>query len=451
MELQEILFAAENGPIYRVAASGGSPVAVTKLENESSHRFPRFLPDGRHFLYLAIGESSTVFVGDLMAGTAKRLFVADSGAVYVPSGFVLFIRQDVLLAQEFDAGKLETVGDPKPLAEPVAYVAFGPNVGLASFSASTNGILTYRTGTSTALDNVKLTWVDRSGKELQQIGKAAPYRGVDLSPDGKRLAVHQHDGAGGDIWVFEPQRPTPLRLTFDASQENASPIWSPDGKQIAFASLRAGMWGIYQKRADGSGDERQLFQTKLLIMPMSWAPDSQSLIFTQRDTSLGDLWTLPLEDAKKAQPLLHSNFNESHGQISPDGKWISYNSNESGRPEIYVRPFPSGSGKWQVSSNGGVFSRWRPDGKEIFYLSANNNGKMMAVEVKNSGSTFVYETAKELFDSQYLNYGHGRDYHTFAVSPDGQRFLIPRPVESSSDTSSNAVTVVLNWTSLLKK
>jgi WD40 repeat protein len=299
----EILFAMDNGPIYRVPATGGSPLPVTKLENESSHRSPRFLPDGRHFLYLVIGSDvPTVSVGDIMTGSTKRLFAADTGAIYVPQGFVLFIRQGILLAQEFDAAKLEMIGDPKPLAESVSYALGGQNLGLASFSASTNGILTYRSGTSNLLDNVRLTWVDRSGKELGQVGKADPYRGVDLSPDGKKLAVHRHDGTGGDLWVFESQRPTPSRLTFDASQENASPIWSPDGKQIAFGSLRAGMWGIYQKTADGSGDERQLFQSKLPIMPMSWAPDSQSLVFWQRDKS-SDLWTLPLNDPKRLNPF----------------------------------------------------------------------------------------------------------------------------------------------------
>jgi serine/threonine-protein kinase len=148
---------------------------------------------------------------------------------------------------------------------------------------------------------------------------------------------------------------------------------------------------------------------------------------------------------------LNSGFNESHGLVSPDGKWISYNSNETGQGEIYVRPFPSGPGKWQVSTNGGSFSRWRPDGKEIFYMSAPGNKKLMSVEVKSGDSTFAYGTAREVFDTQYVNYGHGLNYHTFAVAPDGQRFLIPRTVESQSDTSSNSMIVVLNWTSLLKK
>jgi Tol biopolymer transport system component len=161
--------------------------------------------------------------------------------------------------------------------------------------------------------------------------------------------------------------------------------------------------------------------------------------------------TLQLKGDRKPAPFLQTAFDESFGQISPDGKWILYASNESGGREIYVRPFPSGSGRWQVSTKGGTYGRWRPDGKELFYLSSINNGKMMAVEVRGSGSTFGYGTAKELFDSQYINYLHGLNYHPYAVSRDGQRFLIPRPVESSSDATSNFVTVVVNWTSLLKK
>jgi Tol biopolymer transport system component len=451
-----ILFSSgPRSPLYRVAAAGGQPVAITKLlEGQSGHRFPWFLPDGRHFVYFAVGsaENSGVLAGDLQSGATKRLFAADTGAVYVPPDFLLFIRQGILLAQEFDAKKLETIGDPKPVAEQVVYSTAGPTLG--AFSASTNGVLTYRTGAARGGGGLlRLTWVDRTGKELEQIGQPGPYRGVELSPDGKRLAVHRHEGNGGDVWVFEPPRTTPLRLTFDASQDNSSPIWSADGKRIVFGSLRAGMWGLYQKPADGAGDEELLYQAKMPIMPTSWSQDGQFLVFWLVDPKTGwDLWVLPLKGDKKPQPFLQSAFNESTGQISPDGKWISYSSNESGQFEIYVRPFPSGSGRWQVSTDGGFFSQWRPDGKEIFYQTTVSRGKVMAVEVKTSGPTFEYGAARELFDSQYVNVEHaGGNYHSYAVSRDGQRFLIPRPVAAPSDTSATSFTVVLNWPSLLKK
>jgi Tol biopolymer transport system component len=446
------------GPLYRVPATGGKPVAVTKLENQGGHRYPHFLPDGQHFLYYVVPsnpENSGVYLGDLQGHPAKHVVAAETSAEFVPPGFLLFIRQGILLAQQFDARNLQTIGDPKPVAEPVLYSSGGANLGLASFSASTNGILSYRTGRAQAIEDVRLTLVDRSGKELEQLGKPGPYRGIDLSPDNKSVAGHRHDGLGGDLWIFQSPRPTPLRFTFDASVENASPVWSPDGKYIAFGSPRQGMWGLYRKPTDGSTGEELLLQDKsAVVLPVSWSPDGKFLVFDKQGTGAGgELWLLPLTGEKKPQPFLQSRFNESHAQVSPDGKWISYNSNESGTNEIYVRPFPSGAGRWQISTNGGIFSRWRADSKEIYYLTSVNNGKMMAVEVKASDSMFHYETAKELFDSKYLNYTHpgGGRWHTFAVFRDGQRFVIPRPVEAAPDTSSDSFVVVLNWQSALNK
>ena len=449
-----IVFAQDfGGPLYRVPANGGSPIAVTKLDGHANHRLPQFLPDGRRFLYLAVGgEMPEILVGDLESSETKRLFTADTAATFVEPGLLLFVRQGVLLAQQFDTRSLETVGEPRPIAEPVAYNPGGPNVGLSGFSVSNTGVLAYRTGGSQLIESVRLMWMDRSGKELEQVGEPGPYRGVELSPDERRLAVHRHDGTGGDLWVFERQRPAPLRLTFDASQENSSPLWSQDGKTIAFASLRGGMWGIYQKPADGAGEEQLLFQTKLQIMPKAWSPDGKVIVFWQRDTSF-DLWTLPLGGERKPQPFLNSRFAESHGQVSPNGKWISYNSNETGRPEIHVRPFPSGPGQWQVSTSGGVFSRWRADGKELYYLTSASRGKLMAIEIKDAGGSFEYGTATELFDSQYENYNHanGGNWHTYAVTRDGQRFLIPRPLETAAIATGTSFNVVLNWPLLLTK
>jgi Tol biopolymer transport system component len=454
-----VIATEETGLLYRVTATGGKPVAVTKNKDGErvSHRYPHFLPDGRHFLFFAAGAPSHVFVGDLQTETIKELIEADTGAFYVPPGFLLFVRQGILLAQEFDAKKLTVVGDAKPVAEPVFYVAGGAAVGLAGFSASANGVLAYRMGGTGGLDNVRLMLVDRAGRELEQLGMPGPYRGIDLAPDGKRVVAHRHDGLGGDLWVFESPRPAPQRFTFDASQENASPLWSADGMHIAFGSYRNGAWGLYQKPTDGSGDEQLLWEDKeksvAVVLPSSWSPDAKILVF-EKVAGLGaEIWMLPLTGEKKPQPFLQSKFNTGHAQISPDGKWISYNSNESGRSEVYVRPFPSGPGRWQVSVNGGQWARWRPDGKEIYYLTATNNGKLMAVEVKANGSAFQYGTAKELFNSQYLNYTHpnGGRWHTFAASRDGQRFVIPRPVGPAAETSANSYVVTLNWQAALGK
>jgi serine/threonine protein kinase len=444
-----IVFALEGGsPLYRVSSSGGEPLPITKLENQSSHRWPSFLPDDRHFVYFASGDvpaNSGIFLGDVQC-TQKRLLAADSGAVYAPPGFLVFVRQGTLLAQQFDSKRLETIGDPKPLAENVAVAEIAAG-GLGGFSVSHNGVLTYRTG-SPLTENVNLIWVDRSGKDLEEVGKPAPYRGIELSPDGKRLAVHVHEDSGGDIWVFEPSRATPVRLTFEASQHNMSPIWSPDGKQIVFGSQRAGMWGLYKKASNGSGDEEQLFVSQFPMTPVSWSEDG--VLFWRSDPRTSfDLWFIPVK-GEKALPFLQTVFNESHGQVSPDGKWIAYRSNESGREEIYVRPFPTGSGRWQVSTNGGTYPRWNAKGTELFYMSAASLGKLMVVEVKTAGSEFGYGVAKDLFDSRYVNYPHGSTtYHTYAVSLDGQRFLIPRPEAPTADPSGNSATVILNWTALL--
>jgi Tol biopolymer transport system component len=243
-----------------------------------------------------------------------------------------------------------------------------------------------------------------------------------------------------------------LRLTFDASQDNSMPIWSPDGSHIAFGSLRNGKWGLYQKPADGTGREELLVESEPPKMPMSWSSDGKFIVYWVIDPkTASDQWLLPLMGDKKPVPLLQSPFNESFPQISPDGKWVAYNSNETGRAEIYVRPFPTGDGKWQISTNGANFTpRWRVDGKEIFYLGGPQL-KVTSVKVNPSGSRFEYGEPIELFDSEYVNFFHGLNYHTYAVSPDGQRFLIPRPVEfaGTGEAASSPITVIVNWTATL--
>ena len=248
--------------------------------------------------------------------------------------------------------------------------------------------------------------------------------------------------------MHEQARGTTSRFTFDASQDNGSPIWSPDASRIAFNSLRGGSWGLYQKASNGAGNDELLFQTKTLIAPMSWSLDGRLLVYWLADPKTGsDLWVLPLTGDRKPFPFAQTPFAENHGQISPDGRWMAYASNETGRNEVYVRPFPSGAGKWQISTTGGVVPRWRRDGKELFYMGATNLGKLFAVEVKASGATLEAGVPKALFDTGYVAMGHpGGTYHAYAVSPDGQRFLIPRPASAGAEeTTSAAITVVLNW------
>src|SRR5262245_25194600 len=279
--------------------------------------------------------------------------------------------------------------------------------------------------------NLQLTWVDRSGKVIETVGPGGTYRGPDLAPDGKRLAVHRHEETndpsrpgGGDVFLFDSGPGPGTRLTGGGSGavENAMPIWSPCGTRIVYGSVRNGKGGLYVKRVDGSGTEELLIESETSKVPMSWSPDGRYIVYWVP----GNIqWILPLTGDRK--PFQLSQGPTTHGQISPDGKWIAY-MNFAGRSEVYIKPFPTGSGEVQVSKNGGVFARWRGDGKELYFLSSGSNGQMMAADITVTGSTIQAGAPHALFDSGYVNLGHiTGNYHVFAVSPDGQRFLIPRP------------------------
>ena len=453
-----IVFNNGPGPLFRVSSAGGqaSP-ALPLATGQLGQSFPSFLPDGRHVLFYADAPStevSGIYVVSLDSGESKRLLAADSGGLYArESGYLLFVRQGTLLAQSLDPKSLTLADEPFPVAE---RVDSRRPPGMVAFSISEDGVLAYGTGSNAAI-GLQMVWVDRQGKPIETVGPEGNYRGLDLSPDGKRIAAHRHDGTGGDIWISEPSPGPTSRFTFDASQENSSPIWSPDGSRIVFGSLRSGKWGLYAKASNQAGNEEQLVQSDLVALPVSWAPDGGSIVYVVSDPKTQtDLWVLPLSGDRKAIPLLQTAFRESHGQISPNGKWLAHNSDETGRGEIYVRSFPAGSGKWQVSTNGGQFPRWRRDGSELFYMSAASGGKLVAVDVKPDGAAFEHGTPHELFDSEYINLIHSSatagTYHTFSVSADGQRFLIPRPPETDATTAgSTPIVVVLNWEVGLKK
>ena len=444
-------------PLKRVPAAGGDPSPALRLmPGQTSHVFPWFLPDGHHVLFYAYGatdDANGIYVGSLDTGESTRIAGADSGAVFAPTGYLLFVRQGTLLAQRFSSKTRTLSEDPFPVAE---HVESSGVPGFVSFSVSDNGALVYGIGSGRS-SGVQMVLVDRGGKSVASYGPFANYRGIDLSTDGHYLAAHRHDGTGGDLWVTDVVRGTTSRLTFDPLQDNSSPAWSPDGSQIAFASRRNGKWGLYRKAATGAGTEERLLESDTAYLPQSWSPDGRAIVAAQLDTKLGvDLWMLPVSTSNAADtkpvPLLRTPFNEDFGQISSDGKWLAYMSNETGRAEVYVQPFPTGSGKWQVSTNGGTFPRWRRDGRELFYMDRTSAGKMLAVDVNGTASVFVAGSPKELFDSGYLNLGHTAPYLPFAVSADGQRFLIPRAEGlSTADAISSPIAVVLNWDAGLKK
>jgi Tol biopolymer transport system component len=445
-----IVFAGgAQGPLSRVSAAGGDAAVVTKqIPGQQSHRFPFFLPDGRHFLYFVFATpQSGVYVAALDSTEGQRLLAADAPAVYA-DGYLLFVREGTLLAHRFDPITLQLSGDAIPVAEQVASDGPGPG-----FSVSANGTLEYRTGLNSS--SLSLTWLDRTGKTVETVGLPGRYQGPDLSPGGTQIAIHRHDGTGGDLWAVELPGGKASRLTFDASREHISPLWSPDGSRVIFASLRNGKWGIYQASSNGTGSDELLTESELVMTPTSWSADGSIVLYTVVEPKTGvDIWALPLTGDRKPFPILQAPFGEVQPHMSPDGKWFAYASNETGRPEIYVQTFPPGGGKWQISSNGGVFLRWRRDGKELFYLDSLTRAKMVSVSINATAGRFEFSQPKVLFDSGYIyaSFGHTGTWNAFAVSPDGQRFLIPRPdpgvVSAAANTPMN---IVLNWRSALKK
>lgn len=441
-----ILFAPDNsGPLYRVSAAGGEPLPLTALDQsrlESSHRWPYFLPDGRHFLYLVRGsqaESGGIYVGSLDAKETKRLLPTTLNATYVAPGLLLFVRNETLMAQAFDANGLHLAGEPSPVAE---HVAFNLALGRAAFSASETGVLAFRTGGG-QIDQP--LWFDRGGKQMGALGSAGLYFTLALSPDERRAAVDLTGTQTGttDIWLFDLARGIPSRFTTDPANDD-NPLWSPDGSSIAFASDREGVFNLYQKVASGGGPEEVLFKSGEWKFPDDWSADGRFIVYQSLNPKTKwDLWVLPMSGDRQPLPFLQTEFNEEQAQFSPDGKWIAYTSDESGAPEVYVQTFPASGGKWRVSAGGGCQPRWRRDGRELFYIAADR--RLMAVDVR-LGATFEAGAPKALFGTRVLTLTVFRNH--YAVSADGQRFLINSTIEETSPTP---ISVVMNWTRELKR
>ncbi len=435
--------------LSRVAASGGTPVAVTKFDtvrHENSHRWPYFLPDGKHFLYLARtvigapGVADVIFAASLDGKVNKLLVHSSSNPVYV-SGHLLFVREQTLLAQPFDASSLEFTGDAFPIAEQVLY---NPLFAKASYSASENGILAYQTGSSLGASN--LIWFDRNGKQLSSLNKSSTFFSPRLSPDGRTLAIDMLDAGNVDVWLVElTPRIVWQRFTFDAAVDR-TPVWSPDGKSIIFWSSRKQHFDLYLRPSNGASSENIFFASDEDKQPSDWSLDGKFLLYHTMNNpkTKTDLWVLPFTGDKKPSEFLKTEFNEGFGVFSPDGKWIAYQSDESGTYQIYVRPFPGPGGQRQISTAGGARPRWRRDGKEIFYIGSDN--KLMAAEVKWSGMTFQVGTVRPLFEVRPAFFGP--IVHPYDVTADGQKFL----VNTLSGTEySPPITLVINWPAEVKK
>jgi eukaryotic-like serine/threonine-protein kinase len=448
-----------SGPMYRVSEAGGIPVAVTALNTargETLHALPTFLPDGKHFLYLRYGptEITGIYAASIDAKPAeqpRQRILADRYAASYVNGNLFFMRDGTLMVQPFDADKLQLRGDPVPVAE---HVATTGSIGI--FSVSPAGVLAYRTGAVAAGDEYQPTWFDREGKTIGMAGESGPDGDLRLSPDGTHAAGRDAGAAAaGDAWVHDFARGVRTRLTFRQSQ-GSFPIWSPDGSHITFAAGNL-LDTIYEKEASGAGEEKELLKKPGEIkLPTSWSRDGRFLLYytAQVPNTGNDLWVLPLEGPQgspgKPVLLLGTKFTEALGSFSPDARWIAYVSNETGRLEVYVRPFiasgPSGpslgDGKWEVSKDGGSQPKWRSDGKEIIF--GGPNGQVMAVDVSAKGSAFEPGVPHQLFTAP-PNGG-------WDVTADGKRFLVEvLPNSRNTQTTQTPITVVLNWQADLKK
>jgi len=432
-----VLFAPNNtGRLWRVSARGGQPTQVTQDGDRGSDRFPSFLPDGNHFIFFVQGRAGGVYLGDLAGSPPQRLLEADAAAVYSPPRELLFVRQRNLFTQEFDTNRLALTGDPVPLAENVAFAgAFGS----PAVSASAAGPIIYRTGS--AGGQRQFAWLDRSGRDIGKVGEqdTGGPTNPSMSPDGRHVALYRTANGNVDVWLLDIVRGVLSRFTSDAAND-VNPAWSPDGAQIAFQSNRTGVSDLYVKAASGAGGDQVLLSTPQDKAPSDWSRDGRFLLYRNTDPKTGyDLWALSMTGDRKAFPVVQTEFEERDGQFSPDGEWLAYQSNESGRFEIYVQPFPGPGGKWQVSSNGGAQVRWRPDAKELFYIGL--DGRLMAVPIRFAGGEPEIGTPAPLFTTRLGGAVQGIAKQQYIVSADGQRFL----VNTVADEAASPITVILNW------
>jgi serine/threonine protein kinase len=449
-----IVYARNDGNLMKVSATGGSPVAVTALAPaETAHRWPQFLPDGKRFLYLRVSSSAEktgIYVGSLdlkpEQQSMRPLLLTDRQAYWVTpetggKSLLLIQREATLLAQPFDTGTLQLTGTPTPIATGVGSYA-GATSGL--WSVARDGTLLYRGG---GTGRPQLLWRDLAGKVIGDPGAPNDYFAPAVSPDGGRVAFQLTDDQGNaDIWVRDLTRGSNTRLTFDP-RPDSSPVWSPDGKNIIFGANRGGSWNLYEKSADGAGEERLLFKSNQDKTPTSWSRDGRFLLFDSKDPKTSwDIWVLPL-DTLKPFVFVKTEFNEGDSQFSPDGRWIAYDSISSGTYQIYVRPFSpapnagaasAASGpQWMVSTIDGVYPHWSGDGKRLFYIGL--SGGFMAVDVQ-PGTPFQSGAPRRLFgDVPPIPYG---------LTLAGDRFLFTDPATPGPPPP---FTIVLNWQAGLKK
>jgi eukaryotic-like serine/threonine-protein kinase len=429
--------------LYRIAASGGTPTQVTfpdREHGEDSHRWPLFLPDGIHFLYLAMDLSerklvSSIYLGSLNSKEKRLITEATANVAYAQAGYLLFYRNQTLFAQRFDAKKFELSGEPTPIFTELQYL---PRIARAVFASSDSGLLVAQKGGATEVS--QMLWFDREGQQIGVASKPGVYGNLNLAPSGQFVATDAMDpgSQNTDVWTYDLATESAKRLSFDPAIDS-TPVWSPDSSRIVFCSDRAQRFNLYVRDATGAGDDKLIPQEGPDRYPTDWSHDGKYVLY-ERGT---DLWFLTLPSLSSSL-FLKALSPPRAGRFSPDGKWVAYASNESGKWEVYVTSFPEAHGKWQVSNAGGEQPRWRSDGRELYYLAS--DGKIMAAPV-TTGANFDAGTPVALFQANPRELVATSEQFSYDVSKDGQKFLINTQLK----TAMTPMSVVMNWGAKLGK
>ena len=432
-------------PLYKVPDTGGEPEPATKFDpsrGDISHRYPFFLSDGRRFLFWLRGTKRDVqgiYLGALDATESRLVVKSDGLGLYAPPGYLVTTRQGMLVAYPFDEKTTQVGERPFPVAE---WIPVGSPPGYAPVSVSPAGLLAYA---STYMRGRELVWFDRGGRRVGAVGDAGDYGSPDLSPDGRRIAVSRREGSkpDADIWIFDSAGGAWSRFTFDPANDRA-PLWSSDGSRILFGSAARGLMDLYDKPSGGAGEARPLYLTPEDKFPSDLSRDGRFIVFhTYGSKTAWDVWVVPT-DGRKPFPFLESRFTEVQGRLSPDGRWLAYASDESGRFEAYVTDFPGKLGRWQVSTEGGQQLAWRADGKELFYVAPDQSLMSVAVRTRDA---FQASPPVALFKANFPPVVPAY-WRYYVPTADGQRFLVSA---LRSDAASTPINVVLNWTATLKK
>jgi Tol biopolymer transport system component len=421
----------------RISASSGEAAALEILGIESP-RFPQFLPDGRRFLFFVIGglgraQRQGVYLGSLDGSEPRHLTDSDTRGLYMPPGWLLYVRGSALMARPFDTARGEIEGEPVVVADPVGVDA---NVYAAAVSVSTTGLVAYRSG---GASRRQLAWFDRSGDPAGTVGQPDEndLLGPELSRDGRRVAAFRTVRSKRDIWLIDIGRGVSRPFTDNPSSAQ-HPRWSSDGSRLAFQIMGGDRPGIHARPLAGAGSAELLVPGGAI--PNDWSPGDRFLVYTMTDPkTLDDLWTVPLGGDRKPAPFANGNYEETSAQFSPDGRWIAYRSNETGRFEIYVQPFPGPGEKTKVSIDGGTEPRWSAGGEEIFYISP--DAKMMAVRFRSAGPAPDIGKPEPLFQTRKIRGGTSSVLQQYDVSPDG-RFLIN---VNADESVASPIMLILNW------